>query len=444
MMELKDYFYRLAGDLAGMLRTGEVATCYFRGEWSDFVRFNTGRVRQAGQIRQYELSVDLIEGQRHVTGECNLGADPASDQALLGSLLESLRAQRALIAEDPYLNISTEVRSTEDTDPQSVPDMGTVLQDIGRAAGDLDLVGIYSGGVIFRGFANSYGQRNWHARAGFNFDFSCHAPAHGAERSVKANYSGHLWETEVVERKLVEARRQLEWMRRPAVKLNPGGYRAYLAPAALTEIFNVLSHQAFGLRGQRARQSPLLALAEGFRTLHSAVRVTEHHAGGLAPRFTAEGFLVPPEVPLITAGRFAGALVDARSAAEYGVPVNAGREQPQSLRLAGGNLPVADALAALDTGLYLNNLWYANLSDRNQCRITGMTRHACFWVENGAIRAPIEAMRFDDSVYLLLGERLQDLTREIELIYDTDTYERRSLDSLRLPGALIDGFTLTL
>ena len=67
--------------------------------------------------------------------------------------------------------------------------------------------------------------------------------------------------------------------------------------------------------------------------------------------------------------------------------------------MAPGSSPRDDTLAALDTGVYVGNLWYLNFSDRPACRVTGMTRFASFWVESGRIVAPVNVMRFDDSVY---------------------------------------------
>jgi hypothetical protein len=53
-------------------------------------------------------------------------------------------------------------------------------------------------------------------------------------------------------------------------------------------------------------------------------------------------------------------------------------------------------------------------------------------------------MRFDDSVYRMLGTNLHDLTRERESLLDPSTYEERSTSSARLPGALLSGLKLTL
>ena len=53
-------------------------------------------------------------------------------------------------------------------------------------------------------------------------------------------------------------------------------------------------------------------------------------------------------------------------------------------------------------------------------------------------------MRFDESIYRMLGDQLIDLTAERELILDAGSYFRRSTDSGRVPGALVEGFALTL
>ena len=112
--------------------------------------------------------------------------------------------------------------------------------------------------------------------------------------------------------------------------------------------------------------------------------------------------------------------------------------------MAAGGLPRQRVLHDLHTGIYINNVWYLNYSDRSACRLTGMTRFATFWVEQGAIQAPLSVMRFDDSIYRMLGEHLVDLTMERDFILDANTYHRRSTNSSRLPGALIEDFTFTL
>jgi predicted Zn-dependent protease len=73
-----------------------------------------------------------------------------------------------------------------------------------------------------------------------------------------------------------------------------------------------------------------------------------------------------------------------------------------------------------------------------------MTRFGTFWVEDGELIAPLAVMRFDDSLYRLLGDRLEALTRERELILSAETYGGRSCESALLPGALVSGIDLAL
>jgi hypothetical protein len=53
-------------------------------------------------------------------------------------------------------------------------------------------------------------------------------------------------------------------------------------------------------------------------------------------------------------------------------------------------------------------------------------------------------MRFDDSIYRMLGDNLLELTREREMLLDPSTYGSRSTSSARLPGALLQGLRFTL
>ena len=73
------------------------------GEPTDFVRLNNGDVRQAGTVDQRTLTVDLIEGSRHVAGGITLTGDRSVDDARIAALLAQLRDQRRLVADDPFL-----------------------------------------------------------------------------------------------------------------------------------------------------------------------------------------------------------------------------------------------------------------------------------------------------------------------------------------------------
>ena len=76
--------------------------------------------------------------------------------------------------------------------------------------------------------------------------------------------------------------------------------------------------------------------------------------------------------------------------------------------------------------------------------MTGMTRFATFWVENGEIKAPLNVMRFDDSFFKLMGENLLGLTQDQEMLIDSDSYSSRGVSSARLPGALVKDLKFVL
>jgi predicted Zn-dependent protease len=181
-------------------------------------------------------------------------------------------------------------------------------------------------------------------------------------------------------------------------------------------------------------------------TLSPKVTLRENTAQGVAPSFQRDGFVKPATVRLIDGGRLGAPLVSPRSAREYGLDPNAanGRESPESLDMAAGTLAGDDVLRALDTGLYVGNLWYTNYSDRPAGRVTGMTRFATFWVDGGRIVAPVNVMRFDDSIFRMFGANLVDLTVDRELLLDPGTYGERSTASARLPGALLAAMRFTL
>lgn len=436
----RGYFYALANDAGAQAVNGEAVLLNLRGERSDFIRYNRTRVRQAGRVSQARLRVTLVADGRQSSAAFDLCGNAATDRLRLESVLAELRQDHAMLPEDPYLHIATSVNDTDREEPAALPGPGEATARITGTFEGLDMTGIWASGEVCSGFANSLGQRNWHAVGSFNFDWSVHDGA----QSVKQSLAGRRFEAEALAKAAAETRRILSVLSRAPRRLKPGRYRAYLAPEAMMEILGLLSWGGFGIKSHRTGRSPLMRLADGDVRLDPRVNLSEDVASGFAPAFTGEGFIRPQRVPLIEHGRFATCLVDARSAREFDRSVNSSVEAPLSLEMAPGALAGEDVFAALNTGIYVSNVWYLNFSDRNACRITGMTRFACLWVEDGVPLGPVEPMRFDDTFYGLLGERLVELSQKRPLILDPDTYEGRSFCSARLPGALVEGLDLAL
>jgi predicted Zn-dependent protease len=434
-------------------------------EESDFIRFNHARVRQATQVRQGRAVLSVVRGQRRIEGAVSLTGDPTLDIARLRHEASALVAELPQVQDDPHLLLAPPASQTRCEAQGRLPSADEAVRSVteaaglGRAAGggadEADFVGIHAAGPVARAYADSTGSRHWHRSETFHLDWCLYASGNDPalrDKAVKSSLAGRHWAPEVFAQRVEAGLRQLPLLREPPRALPPGRYRAAFSPAAMAELLETLAWSGFSARDRRHGTSSLVLLSgegdpgPGQQTMHPGVTLSEATADSGAPLFTADGFVKPPRVALIDRGRSAGVLTSARTAQEYGLVANGADEYeaPDALRLEPGTLPSADLLAALDTGLYVSNLWYLNYSDRSACRITGMTRFACFWVENGRLVAPLAVMRFDDSMIRMLGSGLVALTDHAEAIPDAGTYGGRRLGSVTTPAAIIDGFTLTL
>lgn len=440
---MESLFNRVADDLTALTRGNEVSALWFSGERSDFVRFNHGKVRQAGRVSQVYASLHLIDGRRHAELCLTLSGDAATDRAALAGALDDLRAIVAEQPEDPHLLYATEVTNTRDVREGRLLHPDEAVAAVTGAAKGSDLVGFYASGPVFKGFANSLGQRNWHSVESFNLEWSLYLRA---DKAIKRAYAGSEWSGDAFASSMAESRRQFEALSRAPRKLTPGKYRAFLTPAAVNELVGMLSWGGFSGRARKTKQSCLSKLDTGDASMAPSVTFTEDTARGVAPGFQGDGFIKPAAVTLVKGGKAGDALVSPRTAREFDVAHNGanGGEMPEALDMAAGDIPVGEALARLGTGIYVGNLWYLNFSDRAACRLTGMTRFGTFWVENGEVVAPMDVMRFDDTIFRVLGDRLEGLTQERELILNSQTYRERAVDCARLPGALVSELTLTL
>jgi predicted Zn-dependent protease len=444
MSDMRGYFEDVASHLQSLARAGEVLISRLCAEESDFIRFNRSRVRQATAVRQAAWTVSLIRGAKRLDARVSVAGSLAADKPALAALVAELRDSLDGVPDDPFLLYETApATSTAKPREARLPRPAQVIDEVLAAGRGLDLVGFHAAGPIWKGFASSLGVRHWHAVESFDLGWCLY---HDRDKAVKTSYAGSTWDSAAFQSKMGFAREQLARLAGSPRTLEPGEYRAYLAPAAMTELLGMMSWAGFGLKSLNTKQSALIRMADRGARLSPLVTIAENTAEGIACGFQAEGFARPDRVPLVEAGGLASPLVSPRSAREYGVATNGANagETPESLDLAPGTLAESEALAALDTGIYVGNLWYLNFSDRSACRLTGMTRFASFWVEGGKIRAPVNVMRFDDTAYRLLGASLEGLTRERDLVPDTNTYGERSTESVRTPGGLLSAFALTL
>ncbi|MFK7966508.1 MAG: metallopeptidase TldD-related protein [Burkholderiaceae bacterium] len=421
-------------------------TLNLSAEQSDFIRLNRARVRQATSVQQQNVTVSVIDGQRRASSTVSLPADQSTAQALLTKERDSLIELLPMVPEDPHLMLTDTIESTSREAPAgSLTPPGEVIAPLLAQAGNADLVGFYAAGPVTRAYADSRGQRNWHQIASFHLDWSLYSAGVAKDRAVKSSYAGQQFDASELSLRVHRAKEQLAWLERPAREVSPGAHRVWLAPAAVAELLQAMAWSGFSRKERSSGTSSLIKLANGETAMHQSVSMTESIARGIAPRFTASGHVRPDDVMLIDRGKPANTLVSPRSAAEFDESANAAAsEYPEALEMSGGDIPTDQSLAALDTGLWIGNLWYLNYSDRQAARVTGMTRFACFQVENGAIVGPVGVMRFDDSLLNLFGDKLAGLSQEVEFIPGSSTWGEREINSVRCPGMLLSELKLTL
>ena len=438
----KRHFGALAEGIERLREGSEVTLLSLTAENSEFIRFNQGKVRQIGTVSQGKLTLRLIDGARQAYSTMTMGGQLDADLDDAAQALAMLRSSLRDAPEDPHLLFDRTQWSQSTQRTGRLPDQQVLVRTVAECSHGLDFVGFYAGGTIARGFASSLGSRGWYEVDNFNFSWSLFDRS---GRAIKTEYAGDAWDDAVFAHKLEQAASRLPILSGTPRVLTPGRYRTYFTPAAMSSLVEMMAYEGFSARQQATSRSPLYKLHTGEAQFDPRVTLTEEIGLAITPGFNNDGYL-RESVSLVANGRGVDRLTDARSAREYGLTPNGATadEAPSSLAMEGGDLHADDVLSALDTGLYVGNLWYVNFSDRMHCRMTGMTRFATFWVENGRIVAPVEAMRFDDSLYGLLGDQLERLDAEPELQLNDSTWGERATGGIKLPGALAKSFQLTL
>lgn len=439
---LEQDFYQLSEVLIENLQVDEHLTLELAGEQSQFIRFNRARVRQTGLVTDATLTLRLIYNQRIAYAAFPFTGDRAIDTATGLENLDYVRQEVKQLPEDPYIVLPENKGSSREVYSGDLLMPKGAVAAILPAVQNLDFTGIYAAGTVIRANSNSAGQRHWFATETFFLDYSLIAPS---EKAVKATLAGRQWQADHYQAQIEQCKAQLEILDAPVHPVPPGRYRTYLAPAATAEFLTMLSWGAVSEASLRQGGSALAKLREGKR-LSSQFSLRENFSSGSVPRFNELGEMAATELPVISQGELVNSLVSSRTAKEYGIQGNgaSGMEGLRSPEILPGSLATDQILAKLDTGLYLSNLHYLNWSDIPGGRITGMTRYACFWVEKGEIVAPIQDLRWDESLYSFWGDQLIDFTDTQEFIPEIGTYDGRSLGGSLVPGMLVEDFTFTL
>ena len=440
---MESIFKKTSESLFSYLIENEFLVVSFEAESSQFIRFNNALIRQTGLVDDATIGLKYIANGRTCHGSFTISGQDTVDIKRAKNEIDRMRFESKEIPEDPFLVLPNNSGSSHQIKKVNSLPFNNAVDALTPAMQGMDFVGIWVNGKIFRGNANSLGQSHWFETESFCIDYSLVTPSH---QMVKGCYAGNDWDQNEYEKYVDTSKNKLAIMDRKPVKVDTGEYRTWFEAAAVADFLGMFSWN--GISEASLRQG-----CSGFgRMRHEDVRlspkfsISEDFSQGLCPKFNSNGEVSNDSLLLIKEGSLENTLVSSRSAKEYDLDSNYAEsgEYLRSPRMNSGNLNHNQVLKELDKGLYLSNIHYLNWSDNPGGRITGLTRYACFWVENGEIIAPIETMRFDDSFYRFFGDQLVEVEDKLTVVPETSTYGKRSLGATTCPGILVNSFALTL
>ena len=449
--DIHNNFNFLADAIFSELQPGEELNLSLSAEKQDYVRFNNAKVRQATAVWQCNLTLSLQDTGRKVDCTFDLTSHQSANLNTLRSLLKHARQEVRELLEDPFIVPMQNHGKSVNSKIGQLPKVAEIVECIADFTEGTGFTGLFAAGPQIRAVRNSAGLDHWFSTESFFMDYSLFtANASGDAKAVKNLYADQIWNQDCFLKMLQENKQHFDLLQRPSLTIEPGNYRVYLAPAAVAELINMFSWGAVSFNAWKNGNCALHELISGDKCLSEKFNLKENFNLALTPHFNSLGELPPLELSIIEKGKLKNLLISSRAAKEYDVISNAADpggwsgEYLRSVELGTGKMAESKVLENLKTGLYISNLHYLNWSDMQNARITGMTRYACFRVENGVIVAPIRDLRFDDSLYHIFGTALEALTQESYVRPSIDTYHIRALGGCKTPGALVDSMNFTL
>jgi len=443
MKKHEENFYKFSDDLYSSLSEGEDLTLSLHLEDTFFARFNQAKVRQTTSVVEGELGLSFVRGKKKIEYNVGYTGDREVDLAAATVALKECQALAPNLMDDPFCPDTINNGTSSENHTATLPSHESSMEKVLTPASSYDLAGIYTSGWVVRANTNSKGQKHWFSTESCSMDYSLYT---AKQRAVKGMYATTNWSDEEYQQNISGQLAQLELMDREKKIVPRGKYRVYLSPGAVSEIVGIINWQGLSYSCFKQGRSAFKKMSDENLKLSEKFSLSEDFSLGMTARFNNLGEQAPERLALIDQGVLENYLVSSKASKEYGVESNFANQQEsmRSPNMSTGDLKREDILKEIGTGLYLSNLHYLNWSDIRHGRITGMTRFACFWVEDGEIISPIQDMRFDENMYHFFGDGLKRVTDFSEIAPNTSTYGHRSIGGMKTPGVIVDDFSFTL
>lgn len=107
---------------------------------------------------------------------------------------------------------------------------------------------------------------------------------------------------------------------------------------------------------------------------------------------------------------------------------------PVNIVVNPGDKTLADIIATVDNGVFINEFHYTNFVNARNLQVTGLVRNGTFLIENGKITKPISTVRFTESM-LDAFNNIQEISYDRELV--------SGYGAMLVPGVKISNFHFT-
>ena len=193
---MEKLFNQLCEGLFSEVENNEALTLSFSGENSQFIRINNASIRQTGLVDDANLGLKFISNNRTCEGSITVSGDYDIDLSRGKSEIERMRSESKEILEDPFLVMPTNSGSSREIINANGLQFDHAVEALLPSMQGVDLVGIFSNGKMFRGNANSFGQKHWFETESHCLDYSLVTPE---RQMVKGTYAGTDWDQQLYE-----------------------------------------------------------------------------------------------------------------------------------------------------------------------------------------------------------------------------------------------------
>ncbi|MEV5967573.1 metallopeptidase TldD-related protein [Kribbella sp. NPDC051952] len=417
------------------------------GEHADLLRFAESRITAQHSERRLRVRVRTTRNGRSVAGSLET-LEPAAVQVLADRLNAALGdlpplstatdSDDAVEASDDQPAVAASA-SVLDSDPAVRHQWFSTVRDGLDASTTLG--GAIRYDVLDRVVANSDGL----FRAETLTKASIQAIAKKGANSVSVRYMNRDADRIPVHEIPERLRSALTPL--PTRGAHHGTCRVLLKPQAVLTLIATYGHFVLGATGYATGRSAVAGKL-GERVVSELISLVDDggDAAGLASGFDAEGN-VRRRTQLIDRGVLTGVVSDRRRAAVTGgVPTGhavpdgwrfGGDPSPSNLLLDAGDTSDEELLTQVGSGLVVNRLDYLRSLHPKQTMVTGTTRDATYWAEDGRLVGWHPQVRFTF--------RMVDVLNAVLAVGNTrECGDTTFMDSVVVPSLLIDAGPLVL